>query len=331
MQLRDELITVFGASGFIGRYVVRRLAKAGYRVRAATRRPHIAHELKPMGVVGQIQLVQANLRNQASIERAVEGSSAVINLVGILAESANQRFDSLQAQGAALIAQAAAAEGITQFVQVSAIGADADSESDYARTKGEGEAAVLSAIPTATILRPSIVFGPEDKFFNKFGDMARFAPALPLIGGGETKFQPIYVDDVAECVVKALEMESAQGKTFELGGPNTYSFKALLEFVMATTARQRFLAPLPFALATPMGLMGEIAGKFPFVEPFLTRDQVKLLKHDNVVGAGGEGLGTVEAFDIELETVEAIVPTYLYRFKRGGRFADAPGPAASQK
>ena len=330
MQLRDELITVFGASGFIGRYVVRRLAKAGYRVRAATRRPHIAHELKPMGVVGQIQLVQANLRNQASIERAVEGASAVINLVGILAEGGNQRFESLQAEGAKLIAEAAKAEGITKFVQVSAIGADIDSKSAYARSKAEGEANVLGTIETATVLRPSIVFGPEDQFFNKFADMARFAPALPLIGGGETLFQPIYADDVAECVVKALDMEAAQGKIYELGGPKAYSFKELLTFVLDTIERPRFLAPLPFAVATPMGLMGEIMGALPFVEPFLTRDQVKLLKHDNVVGAGGEGLGRVEDFDIELETIESIVPTYLYRYKKGGRFADAAGPAATR-
>jgi NADH dehydrogenase len=329
MQLRDELITVFGASGFIGRYVVRRLAKAGYRVRAATRRPHLAHELKPMGVVGQIQLVQANLRNKDSIERAVEGASAVINLVGILAENASQSFNELQAEGAALIAEAAAAEGITKFVQVSAIGADADSDSDYARTKGEGEASVLAAVPTATILRPSIVFGTEDQFFNKFASMARFAPALPLIGGGETRFQPIYVDNVAECVVKSLDMDTVQGKIFELGGPNTYSFKELLEFTMATAERQRFLAPLPFFAAGIVGFMGEFAGKFPFVEPFLTRDQVKLLKHDNVVGAGGEGPGTISDFGIELETVEAIVPTYLYRYKKGGRFSDAAGPAAN--
>ena len=207
MQLRDEMITVFGASGFIGRYVVRRLAKAGYRVRAATRRPHLANELRPMGVVGQIQLVQANVKDRASVERAVDGADGVINLVGILAEAGKQSFDALQHKGAGLIAECAKNAGIEKMVHISAIGADNGSQSKYARTKALGEDAVLKAMPGAVILRPSIVFGPEDEFFNKFADMARFAPALPLIGGGKTKFQPVYCDDVAECAVKALEMD----------------------------------------------------------------------------------------------------------------------------
>lgn len=322
MQLRDEMITVFGASGFIGRYVVRRLAKAGYRVRAATRRPHLAHELKPMGVVGQVQLVQANLRNPDSVARAVDGAHGVVNLVGILAEGGRQTFQSLQADGAGLIAETARRNEITRFVQVSAIGADAQSKSRYARTKAAGEAAVLEVLPGAVVLRPSIVFGPEDGFFNRFADMARFAPALPLIGGGVTKFQPVYCDDVAQCVVKALETEAARGRTFELGGPSVYTFRELMDYILKTIDRPRLLIPLPFPIASLMGLGGEIAGALPFVEPFLTRDQVTLLKQDNVVGAGGEGLGRIDEFGVTPESIEAVVPSYLARYRKGGQFAE---------
>ncbi len=322
MQLRDEMITVFGASGFIGRYVVRRLAKAGYRVRAATRRPHLAHELKPMGVVGQVQLVQANLRNPDSVARAVDGAHGVVNLVGILAEGGRQTFQSLQADGARAIAQAAKDAGIERFVQVSAIGSDAGSASRYARTKAAGEAAVLEVLPGAVVLRPSIVFGPEDGFFNRFADMARFAPMLPLIGGGVTKFQPVYCDDVAQCVVKALEMESARGRVFELGGPSVYTFRELMAYILKTIDRPRLLIPLPFPMASLMGLGGEILGALPFVEPFLTRDQVTLLKQDNVVGAGGEGLGRIDEFGVTPESIEAIVPSYLARYRKGGQFTD---------
>jgi uncharacterized protein YbjT (DUF2867 family) len=322
MQLRDEMITVFGASGFIGRYVVRRLAKAGYRVRAATRRPHLAHELKPMGVVGQVQLVQANLRNPDSVARAVDGAHGVVNLVGILAEGGRQTFQSLQADGARAIAQAAKDAGIERFVQVSAIGSDAGSASRYARTKAAGEAAVLEVLPGAVVLRPSIVFGPEDGFFNRFADMARFAPMLPLIGGGVTKFQPVYCDDVAQCVVKALEMQAARGRVFELGGPSVYTFRELMDYILKTIDRPRLLIPLPFPVASLMGFFGEMFGALPFVEPFLTRDQVTLLKQDNVVGAGGEGLGRIDEFGVTPESIEAIVPSYLARYRKGGQFAD---------
>ncbi|XBQ16762.1 MAG: complex I NDUFA9 subunit family protein [Oceanicaulis sp.] len=322
MKLRDEMITVFGASGFIGRYVVRRLAKAGYRVRAATRRPHLANELKPMGVVGQIQLVQANVKDRASVERAVEGASGVINLVGILAEAGKQSFDALQHKGAGLIAESAKKAGITRMVHISAIGADEDSRSKYAKTKALGEKTVRAAIPEAVILRPSIVFGPEDEFFNKFADMARFAPALPLIGGGRTKFQPVYCDDVAECAVRALEMDAARGRTFELGGPGVFTFKEILEFIMETTGRKRVLVPIPFAAATGMGLIGEITGKLPFVQPFLTRDQVLLLKRDNVAGEGSDDVGLIADLGVETESVEAIVPGYLARYRKAGQFAE---------
>lgn len=319
-MLRDEMITVFGGSGFIGRYAVRALVKAGYRVRVATRLPHVAHELKPIGVVGQIQLVQANVRNPASVARAVEGASAVVNLTGILAETGRQTFRSIQAQGAANIAEAARAAGITKLVHVSAIGADADSKSAYARTKAEGEAAVRQAVPTATILRPSIVFGAEDSFFNRFAQMALYAPALPLIGGGKTLFQPVWAGDVGDAILAALETADAQGQIYELGGPRTYSFKVLMEFMLATIQRPRLLVPVPWFAAHAIGFAGELAGALPFVPTVLTRDQVTLLKSDNVVS---EGAKTLADLGIKGDTVEAIVPTYLYRFRRGGQFAAA--------
>lgn len=329
MTLRDEMITVFGASGFIGRYVVRALAKAGYRVRAATRRPHLAHELRPMGVVGQIQLIQANLRDPDSIARAVDGADGVINLVGVLYEDGRQNFESLQARGAGLVAQAARDAGIENLIHISAIGADADSDSKYARTKALGERAVREAIPGATILRPSIVFGAEDEFFNKFADMARFVPALPLIGGGRTKFQPVWSGDVAAAAVAALKDERTRGRTYELGGPGVYTFKELMEFILATIRRKRLLVPLPFLAASGMGALGEISGKLPFVQPFLTRDQVTLLKVDNVVGASGEDVGTLADFAIEPETIEALVPSYLMRYRKGGQFSE-PGEERSE-
>lgn len=248
----------------------------------------------------------------------------MINLVGILYQDGRQSFDSLQARGAGLIAKAASEAGITRMVQISAIGADADSDSLYARSKALGEQAVREAMPEASILRPSIVFGTEDEFFNKFADMARFAPALPLIGGGKTKFQPVWAADVAAAALAALESREARGRTYELGGPNVYTFKELMEFILKTIRRKRLLVPVPFLAAGGLGLFGEITGKLPFVQPFLTRDQVKLLKHDNVVGAGGEGLGTLADLGIEPETVEAIVPGYLERYRLGGQFSEAP-------
>lgn len=319
-MLRDELVTVFGGSGFIGRYAVRALVKAGYRVRVATRLPHTAVELKPIGAVGQIQLVQANVRNRASVARAVEGASAVINLTGILAEGGRQTFRSVQEQGAAHIAAAAKEAGIMRMVHISAIGADADSQSSYARTKAAGEKAVLEAVPTATILRPSIVFGAEDSFFNRFAQMAMYTPALPLIGGGKTRFQPVWAGDVGAAILAALESRDAQGKTYELGGPATYTFKELMEYITATIRRPRLLAPLPWLGAYIVGFAGEVAGALPFVPVILTRDQVTLLKSDNVASDTLPGLADL---GITPATVEAIVPGYLYRFRKGGQFAPA--------
>jgi len=310
------LITVFGGSGFLGKYVIRELVKEGWRVRAAVRRPHAAQELKVIGNVGQVQLVQANLRFAKSVARAVKGSDAVINLVALLFEEGKQSFESLHVQGADILARAAAAQGIKNFVQVSAIGKDAGSESDYARTKAEGELAVRAAIPSADIMRPSIIFGAEDHFFNRFAAMAQFAPALPLLGGGNTKFQPVYVGDVAQAIAKVIS-QGTTGKTYELGGPRIYSFKELMQFMLATIDRKRFLAPVPWFAANMMGFAGDISALAPFVKPFLTRDQVKSLKVNNVVADDALSFASL---DIHLETIEAIVPTYLGRYRKYGQF-----------
>lgn len=318
-MLRDELVTVFGGSGFVGKYVVRELARRGYRIRVATRRPHLAHELKVMGVVGQVQLVQANLRVEASVERAVEGASAVVNLVGVLAEGGRQTFARLHSMGAETVARAAAKAGAKRFIQISAIGADQDSDSRYARTKGEGEALVKAAFKGATIMRPSIIFGTEDGFFNRFAGMASlpFLPALPLIGGGKTRFQPVWAGDVADAVANAIQTPATAGKTYELGGPKVYTFKELMEFILETTDRKRFLIPVPFPIATALGLMGEIAGMLPLVDPFLTRDQVTQLKSDNVVAPRAKG---IEDLGVTPQTVEAIVPAYLVPYRDKGQF-----------
>lgn len=310
------LITVFGGSGFLGKYVIRELVKEGWRVRAAVRRPHTAQELKVIGNVGQVQLVQANLRFAKSVERAVAGSDGVINLVSVLFEEGKQSFENLHVRGAELLAKAAAVEGIRNFVQVSAIGADQESESDYTRTKAEGEQAVRDAIPTADIMRPSILFGAEDQFFNRFAAMTQLAPALPLLGGGTTKFQPVYVGDVAQAIAK-VATQGTSGKTYELGGPRTYSFKELMHFMLETIDRKRFLAPVPWFAANMMGFAGEISGAAPLFKPFLTRDQVKNLKIDNVVSDDALSFSDL---GIKLETIEAIVPSYLGRYRKYGQF-----------
>ena len=326
-DMTGRLAVVFGGSGFIGRNVVRELAKRGWRVRAAVRRPHHAQFLRPMGAVGQVQLFQANVRHRPSVERAVKGAHAVVNLVGILHQTGAQSFSRVQAQGAAAIAQAAAKEGVERFVQLSAIGADADSDSLYARTKGEAERAVRDSLAGASILRPSVVFGPEDRFFNKFATLMSMAPAfapLPLlIGGGETKFQPVYVDDVADAVCAALENPSARGETYELGGPRIYSFRELLEFTLDAAYLRRILVPVPFALAPVLGLAGEAIGLVPFFDPPITRDQIKLMKRDNSVGAiVGAGARTIGDLGLAPKTVESIVPAYLARFRKYGQFAE---------
>ncbi len=311
--MAQSLVTVFGGSGFVGRHVVSRLAQRGWQVRVAVRRPDEALFLKPAGVVGQVTPVAANVRDQASVERAVAGSDAVINLVAILQESGRQRFDAVQAEGAARLAAAAARAGARKFIQVSAIGADANSKSAYARTKAEGEQGVLRAFPTATILRPSIIIGPEDGFFNRFAQMAMLSPALPLIGGGRTRFQPVYVGDVAAAVVHALTLPEAAGKTYELGGPRVYTFKELMQILLREIGRKRLLLPLPFAIAALMGLVMQCLPR-----PQLTLDQVRLLKRDNVAAPGALGLQNLGVLPTALESV---VPTYLDKYRKRGNAA----------
>jgi len=311
-----KLITVFGGSGFVGKYVVRELVKAGYRVRIPMRRPHLGLDLKVMGNVGQVQLMQANLRFPNSVRQAVAGSDAVINLVSILYEAGPQTFDGLHVDGARNLAEACTAEGITNVAHISAIGADADDESDYARTKGKAEAIIREFIPTADIHRPSIIFGPEDQFFNRFASMAQLAPALPLIGGGKTQFQPVYVRDVARAIAKTV-MSGTTGTTYELAGPKTYTFKALMEFMLDVIDRKRILAPLPFGIASIMGAVSGAMGKLPFVPTLLTADQVELLKSDNI--ATGEH-SDLSDLGIKPATVEAIVPEYMVRYRKHGQF-----------
>jgi NADH dehydrogenase len=311
-----RLVTIFGGSGFIGRHLVRVLAREGWRIRAAVRRPDLAGHLQPLGAVGQIHAVQANLRYRDSVARAVHGADAVVNLVGILHETGRQKFASVQAQGARIVAEEAARAGITNFVQLSAIGADAASQSDYARSKAAGEAAILASLPGAVILRPSIVFGPEDQFFNRFAAMARIAPALPLIGGGETKFQPVYVGDVALAIKAALEGRAKPGAIYELGGPEIRSFRALLEYILAETGRHRMLLPIPFGIAK---LQASVLELLP--GPLLTVDQVTLLEKDNVVSDAAKHEGrTLAGLGITPTSYEAIVPSYLYAYRKHGQF-----------
>lgn len=314
--MNKGLVTVFGGSGFLGKHVVRALVKDGWRVRVPMRRPHTGQDLRVIGNVGQVQLVQANLRFKNSVERAIVGSDAVINLVGALFEQGRQTYQALHVTGPKALAEAAREQGITNFVQLSSIGADVEAESEYSRTKAGGEAVVRDAIPTADVLRPSIIFGPEDSFFNRFAALSQIAPALPLIGGGDTKLQPVYAGDVAEAVAKVVR-SGTQGQTYELGGPRAYSFKELMEFMLETVGRKRLLVPVPWLAANMLGFAGELSGYLPFVAPFLTRDQVASLKADNVVGDDVLGF---ETLGISLETIEAHVPAYLGRYRKYGQF-----------
>lgn len=310
-------VTVFGGSGFVGRHVVRALAKRGYRIRVAVRRPDLAGFLQPIGGLGQISFVQANLRYRDSIDRAVHDADHVVNCVGILFEKGRNRFDAVQDFGARAVAEAARARGAS-LTHVSAIGADVNSASDYARSKGRGEAGIRQALPEAVILRPSIIFGPEDGFFNKFASMSRFSPALPLVGGGHTKFQPVYVTDVAEAVARAVDGRAEKGATYELGGPEILSFRQCLELMLDVIDRKRALVPLPFAIAS---LIGSFASLVPFVDPPLTPDQVTLLRSDNIVSDEAKKEGrTIQALGITPALAEAILPSYLVRYRPQGQF-----------
>jgi uncharacterized protein YbjT (DUF2867 family) len=312
----DTLVTVYGGSGFVGRHVVRALARREFRIRVAVRRPELAFHLQPLGRVGQIHAVQANIRDPASVEAAARDSRVLINLIGILAEHGRQRFDAVHALGAEQVALAAAKHG-ARMIHVSAIGADEHSPSRYARSKAAGEKAVLEAQPQAVIMRPSIVFGPEDDFFNRFAALARISPVLPLVGGGHMRFQPVFVGDVAEAIAQAADGNARAGTTYELGGPGIRTFKQLMQFVLATIERKRLLVPLPFVLAKFKAAFLQFAPS-PFS---LTGDQVELLRTDNVVSDAAQANGrTLAALGIEPELIEAIVPAYLWRFRKTGQF-----------
>lgn len=321
-----KLVTVFGGSGFVGRYVSKALAQHGWRVRVAARRPGLAFAQQPSGMVGQISAVQANLRHPETVARAVRDADAVVNLVGLLAEAGPQTFAAIHTEGARAIVEAVKAAGIGRYVQMSAIGADPASSAAYGRTKAAAEAVVREAIPEAVIVRPSVIFGPEDKFFNRFAAMARLMPALPLIGGGHGLVQPVFVGDVAEAIALAVDGKAKAATTYELGGPEASSFKDVMRFILATTGRRRALVAIPFPAATQMARATELAkratlGLLPEMLD-MTQDQVELLKHDNVVSQEAEAEGrTLRGLGIEPESYEAFVPSYLCRFRKTGQYA----------
>lgn len=320
-NVSDRLVTVIGGSGFVGRHVVRALARRGYRVRVACRRPDLAGHTQPAGVVGQVMPVQANVRFPASLAAACDGADAVINLAGLLYSSGAQSFDAVHVFGAEASAKAAKAAGARVFIQMSAIGASAESASAYARSKAEGEARAKANFPGAIIVRPSIVFGPEDEFFNRFAGLARVSPTLPLIGGGETRFQPVFVGDIAEAMVRLVDAGQATGRTYEFGGPEVFTFKQLMDFTLATIDRRRLLVPVPWTVAKMQAL---VLGLLP--KPMLTTDQVEMLKSDNVVGDAAKAeRRTLEGLGIAPDGIEAVVPSYLYRYRKAGQFTAVSG------
>jgi NADH dehydrogenase len=313
---QDTLVTVFGGSGFLGRAVVRALAKRDYRLRVAVRRPELAGHLQPLGKVGQIHAVQANLRYPTSVEAAMRDAHVAINLVGILIEGGGQTFDAVQAKGAETVAKATAAVG-ARMVHVSALGADEHSPAHYARAKAAGETAVLTTVPSAIVMRPSIVFGPEDQFTNRFASLARMSPALPLIGGGLTRMQPVYVGDVATAIADAVDGKAKPGATYELGGPEVLTMREIIEIILEITDRKRMLLTLPFGLARLKAFFLQFApGALK-----LTPDQVELLRADNIVSDAAKAAGlTLEGLGIPPDSLEAIGPQYLWRFRPAGQF-----------
>ncbi len=311
-----RLVTIFGGSGFVGRHVVRELAKRGWRVRAAVRRPELANHLQPLGNVGQIRAVKANLRDEASVRAAVTGADAVVNLVGILAPSGKQTFSAVQAEGAGRVARLAREAGAARMIQMSAIGADPDSPAEYGRTKAEGERLVLEAVPEAVVVRPSIVFGPEDGFFNRFARMTRISPALPVVGG-DTRFQPVFVGDVADFVAEAVDGAVDGGRVYELGGPEIKTFRELLQQMLSVIDRKRLIVEMPLPVAR---LQARVLSLLP--DPPLTLDQIALLSADNVVSEEAVADGrTFAAIGLNPHSLAAILPTYLWIYRPGGQFA----------
>lgn len=316
MAALDTLVTVFGGSGFVGRHVVRALAKRDYRIRVAVRRPELAGHLQPLGRTGQIHAVQANLRHPASIKAAMRNAGIVVNLVGILAESGRQSFNAVQAQGAGAIAQAAAEIG-ARMVHVSAIGAAADAASGYSRAKAAGEQNVLDAVPTASILRPSVVFGPEDSFTNRFASLARMMPVMPVFGA-DTRMQPVFVGDVAEAVANAVDGKTVPGATYELGGPEVMTMQEIVTIILKTIERKRMLLPVPMGIAK----LKAYALQFAPGDLKLTPNQVTMLGVDNVVSDAAKAAGlTLEGLGIAPDSMEAVLPQYLWRFRATGQYA----------
>ncbi len=328
--MTGRLATIFGGSGFVGRYVVRALAQRGWRIRVASRRPDLAFHLQPLGSVGQIHAVQANVRYPESVTHALRDAQAAVNLVGIMRERGAQRFDAIHHLGAKNIAEAGKETGLELLVQMSAIGVDPSAASAYAQTKAFGEAAVRQIMPHAIIMRPSVIFGPEDQFFNRFATMARLMPALPLIGDGKTKSQPVFVGDVAEAIALAVDGKAVPGTTYELGGPEIATFRQVIEFILQVTGRKRRLVPLSFESAATVAFVTETMDKLSFgllPETFMiTSDQVKLLREDNIVSPSADADGrTFHGFGIAPEPFETIVPSYLYRYRKSGQFAGTRG------
>ena len=309
----DKLVTIFGGSGFIGRHLVKKLANKGFRIRVAVRNPHLAGFLKIPGKVGQIELHQSNIRDKESIDRVIQGSDIVVNLVGIISETSNQKFNNLHISGIDQISKLAKKNNVRKLIHLSAIGANINSSSRYAFTKGKGEIVLRKNFASATIIRPSIVFGPEDKFFNRFAGIARLSPFLPLFGGGKSKFQPVYVEDLCDAIIKSAENSSLESQIIELGGPQIYDFKQLMEILLKTIKRKRILISLPIGVAYVTGFL---FNKLP--NPLLTIDQVRLLETDNIVSK--ENL-TFADLGIEPKSLVDILPDYLYRYRREGQFS----------
>lgn len=315
----SKLVTIYGGSGFVGRYIARRMAKEGWRVRVAVRRPNEALFVRPYGAVGQVEPILCNIRDDASVRAALQGADAVVNCVGILNAVGKNKFDAVQAEGAGRVARLAAAEGVAHLVQISAIGADAGSDSDYARSKAEGEAAVLAAFPSAVILRPSVIFGNEDQFFNRFAGMARNSPVLPIFAAG-TKFQPVHVEDVASAAVKAVLGQADPG-IYELGGPDVASFADLMHVMLGVVERRRLVLPLPRLIGRLMafGFDAVQALSLGLIEnKVLTGDQLKNLYRDNVVAPGARGFADL---GITPNAIGAVLPEYLWPYRPTGQYA----------
>jgi NADH dehydrogenase len=321
----QNLVTVFGGSGFVGTQAVRYLAKAGWRIRVAVRNPNLAYKMRLLGDVGQVDVVQANIRNRASLDRALQGSAASLNLVAVMRDQGRQGFQALHVMGARNVAEAARAAGVTRVVQMSALGADPASPSKYARTKAEGEAETRAIYPDAAIVRPSVIFGPGDGLFERFAAMAQMSPFLPLVGGGLTRFQPVFVGDVGKALARIVTDPAAAGQTYELGGPAALSFRELMELLLAETGQRRLLLPIPFPVARGLGSVFDLVGGL--LPPPITADQVELLKADNVVSGQYPGLAEL---GVPATTLEAVLPSYLYRYRKGGQYADQEARALAQ-